>query len=643
MASERGLDYLCQRGFINMLDDYHLFKGLPALKNVLITMQSEGYIQKLVSAKSWEFDSASILHQYVNAYGTREEIVAFVVKSFGYGLNHSMTVPTFGEAGKASFSQKQEIEEQPVTQIKYDLSSDLINYKDLLDTPINPKEPFTCYRYPTPNLLKQYENDSRPNIDEDELKTNKYQIIKVLNSFGIGIREIRSFAGPTITLYELTPAEGVRISKIRNLQEGIVLSLAALGIRIIAPIPGRGTFGIEVPNKNPSIVSMRSILDSKKFQESKMELPVALGKTVTNEVFMVDLAKIPHLLVAGIGQSMSVSLNVIITSLLYKKHPNELKLVLVDPKKVEFWIYAPIADHFMASVDDSEGIITETKHATYTLKSLCKLMEHRYDMLKMVKARNIYEYNLKYVNHRLNPAEGHGYMPYIMLIINEFGELIMEVGKEIELLITHIAQLGHTVGIHMVIATSRPTSNIITENMKANFPGRMAFRMSVWRDSMTILDRPDAYQLLSHGDMLFLNGRELTRVQCAYIDTPEVETVNDYINRQPGPTAPMDLPDPFYEESVLDCGGGGMMEGGSKLDPIIEEAARSIVLTQQGSLSMIQRRFSIGYNRAGRLMDQLEKIGVIGPAQGSNPRDVLVPDENSLNNLFLKLKEEGKL
>ena len=349
-----------------------------------------------------------------------------------------------------------------------------VNDKDALNTPINPKEPYTRYNYPTLDLLKRYDNDGKPYIDESEQLANKNQIVKVLNSFGVQIREIKATVGPTITLYEITPAEGVRISKIRNLQDDIALSLAALGIRIIAPIPGKGTIGIEVPNAKPNIVSMRSILDSKKFQQTTMELPIVLGKTITNEVFMVDLAKIPHLLVAGAtGQGKSVGLNAIITSLLYKKHPNEMKLVLIDPKKVEFSVYTPIADHFMATVDDDdEPIITDVTKVVRTLKSLCALMDHRYDMLKMVKARNIKEYNHKYVNHELNLSEGHEYMPYIVVVIDEFGDLIMTAGKEIELPIARIAQLARAVGIHMVIATQRPTTSIITGNIKANFPGR---------------------------------------------------------------------------------------------------------------------------------------------------------------------------
>lgn len=517
-----------------------------------------------------------------------------------------------------------------------------VDGNDPLSTPINPKEPFTRYKYPSLDLLKYYDNDGKPYIDTEEQQANKDQIVKVLNSFGVQIREIKATVGPTITLYEITPAEGIRISKIRNLQDDIALSLAALGIRIIAPIPGKGTIGIEVPNKKPNIVSMRSILDSKKFQESKMELPIVLGKTITNEVFMVDLAKIPHLLVAGAtGQGKSVGLNAIITSLLYKKHPNELKLVLIDPKKVEFSIYTPIADHFMATVDsDDEPIITDVTKVVRTLKSLCALMDHRYDMLKMVKARNIKEYNNKFVNHELNLTEGHEYMPYIVVVIDEFGDLIMTAGKEIELPIARIAQLARAVGIHMVIATQRPTTSIITGNIKANFPGRMAFKVSAMIDSRTILDRPGANQLVGRGDMLFLNGSEPVRVQCAFIDTPEVERINNYIAEQSGPVEPMQLPEPVSEEPTSFEGSASGVES-SRLDPLFEEAARAIILTQQGSTSMIQRKFSIGYNRAGRLMDQLEKAGIVGKAQGSKPREVLITDENSLIELVNQVRASG--
>lgn len=506
-----------------------------------------------------------------------------------------------------------------------------------INTPINPKEPFTRYKYPTLNLLKKYEDDGKPYIDEAEQIENKNRIIEVLGNFGVTIKSIKATVGPTITLYEIQPSEGIRISKIKNLEDDIALSLAALGIRIIAPIPGKGTIGIEVPNTKPNIVSMESILNSRKFQETKMDLPLALGKTITNEVFMVDLAKIPHLLVAGAtGQGKSVGLNAIITSLLYKKHPNELKFVLIDPKKVEFSVYAPIANHFMASVDeDEEPIITDVSKVVRTLKSLCALMDHRYDMLKIAGARHIKEYNQKFLNRKLDPTKGHEYMPYIVVVIDEFGDLIMTAGKEIELPIARIAQLARAVGIHMVIATQRPTTTIITGNIKANFPGRIAFKVSAGIDSKTILDRSGAQQLIGRGDMLYLNGNEPVRVQCAFVDTPEVEQITNYVANQPGPIAPMELPEPASEDGGI-AGGGGLDT--HNLDPFFEEAAHHVVLTQQGSTSMIQRRFSIGYNRAGRLMDQLESAGIVGEAQGSKPREVLIQDENQLNTLLASLR-----
>ena len=515
----------------------------------------------------------------------------------------------------------------------------VVNIDEILRTPINPLEPFTQYKKPTLDLLKKYDNGDKPTVDMDEIKANNARIVEVLNSFGVSIREIKATVGPTITLYEITPAEGVRISKIRNLEDDIALSLSALGIRIIAPIPGKGTIGIEVPNKKPQIVSMESILNSKKFKETKMELPLALGKNITNEVFMVDLAKIPHLLVAGAtGQGKSVGLNAIITSLLYKKHPNELKFVLVDPKKVEFSIYHKISDHFMACLpeNDEEPIITDVTKVVRTLNSLCALMDHRYDLLKNAGAKNLREYNDKFINHRLDITKGHDYMPYIVVIIDEFGDLIMTAGKEIELPIARIAQLARAVGIHMVIATQRPTTKIITGNIKANFPGRMAFRVSSQIDSRTILDRSGANQLVGRGDLLFLNGNEPVRVQCAFVDTPEIERINDYIENEPGPVEPLELPEP-----VEDAGGSGVGNATAdmgSLDPFFEEAAHAVVLSQQGSTSMIQRRFSIGYNRAGRLMDQLEQVGVVGAAQGSKPREVLIQDENQLNSLLLKLR-----
>mgnify|MGYP002516366302 FL=1 len=505
-----------------------------------------------------------------------------------------------------------------------------------LDTPINPWEPFTKYKFPTLNLLKKY--DSKPVIDMEEIKSNNARIVEVLKSFGVEISKINATVGPTVTLYEITPAEGVRISKIRGLEADIALSLSALGIRIIAPIPGKGTIGIEVPNKKPQIVSMESVLNTKKFQDTKMALPMALGKTITNEVFMVDLAKLPHLLVAGAtGQGKSVGLNAIITSLLYKKHPNELKFVLVDPKKVEFSIYNKIAPHYMAALPENEDepIITDVQKVVRTLNSLCKLMDHRYDMLKLANVKKIDEYNDKFIHHKLRLTDGHEYMPYIVVVIDEFGDLIMTAGKEIEAPIARIAQLARAVGIHMIIATQRPTTRIITGNIKANFPGRMAFRVASQIDSRTILDRTGADQLVGRGDMLFLGGGEPVRVQCAFIDTPEIEAVNDFIAAEPGPVDAMELPEPDDPNAI---GAGGGIEGEAKnLDPYFDEAAHAIVISQQGSTSMIQRRFSIGYNRAGRLMDQLEKAGIVGAAQGSKPREVLLQDEASLNVLLARI------
>ena len=515
-------------------------------------------------------------------------------------------------------------------------SGNTVSSTEVLNTPINPKEPFTRYKYPTLNLLKKYEDDG-VSIDEEEQRANKNRIIEVLGNFGVQIKTIRATVGPTITLYEIQPAEGVRISKIKNLEDDIALSLAALGIRIIAPIPGKGTIGIEVPNANPKMVSMESTLNSKKFQETKMELPIALGKTITNEVFMVDLAKIPHLLVAGAtGQGKSVGLNAIITSLLYKKHPNELKLVLIDPKKVEFSVYSRITNKFMAALaDEEEPIITDVTKVVRTLNSLCVLMDSRYDLLKKAGARNIKEYNQKYINHKLRLTDGHEYMPYIVVIIDEFGDLIMTAGKEVELPIARIAQLARAVGIHMIIATQRPTTSIITGNIKANFPGRIAFKVTSAIDSKTILDRTGANQLIGRGDMLYLNGQEPVRVQCAFVDTPEIERINEFIQEQPGPIEPMELPEPANNEGG--AAGSGTVDA-KNLDPFFEEAAHAIVLSQQGSTSMIQRRFSIGYNRAGRLMDQMEEAGIVGAAQGSKPREVLIQDENQLNNLLAQLR-----
>jgi S-DNA-T family DNA segregation ATPase FtsK/SpoIIIE len=514
-----------------------------------------------------------------------------------------------------------------------DGKSVVADYGDL-STPYDPKRDLENYRYPTLDLLQKYESDGKPYIDMEEQTRNKNRIVEVLRSFGVEISSIKATVGPTITLYEITPASGVRISRIKNLEDDIALSLAALGIRIIAPIPGKGTVGIEVPNAKPATVSMESILNSKKFQESTMELPCAVGKTITNEVFMFDLAKAPHLLVAGAtGQGKSVGLNAIITSLLYKKHPAEMKIVLVDPKKVEFSVYSSIENHFLAKIpdDDAEPIITDVTKVIHTLNSLCKEMDTRYDLLKIAQARNIKEYNKKFIDRQLNPQNGHKYMPYIVVVIDEFGDLIMTAGKEVELPIARIAQLARAVGIHMIIATQRPTTNIITGTIKANFPSRIAFRVGAMIDSRTILDRPGAQQLIGRGDMLYLNGGEPVRVQCAFVDTPEVERINQFIADQQGYLSAFELPLPDLGE---DEGGESRDVDMQHLDPMFEDAARLIVREQSGSTSLIQRKFAIGYNRAGRLMDQLEKAGIVGAAHGSKPREVLIMDENSLENLL---------
>ena len=531
-----------------------------------------------------------------------------------------------------SIPKDTEDEEEPGFEVEPAVAEEEYQGPEL--EPYNPTKDLENYRFPTIDLMKHFENDD-PTIDMDEQNANKDRIINTLRSFGIEISTIKATVGPTVTLYEITPEQGVRISKIRGLEDDIALSLSADGIRIIAPIPGKGTIGIEVPNKNPKIVSGQSVIGSKKFQESKYDLPIVLGKTITNEVFMFDLCKMPHVLVAGAtGQGKSVGLNAIITSLLYKKHPAELKFVLVDPKKVEFSIYSVIENHFLAKLPDGgEPIITDVTKVVQTLNSVCVEMDTRYDLLKMAHVRNIREYNEKFINRRLNPEKGHKFMPYIVVVIDEFGDLIMTAGKEVELPIARIAQLARAVGIHMIIATQRPTTNIITGTIKANFPARIAFRVSAMMDSRTILDRPGANRLIGKGDMLFLQGADPVRVQCAFIDTPEVEEITKFIARQQGYPTPFFLPEYVSEDGGNEVGDIDM----EHRDPLFEEAARLVVIHQQGSTSLIQRKFAIGYNRAGRIMDQLEKAIIVGPAQGSKARDVLCADldelERKLNNL----------
>jgi S-DNA-T family DNA segregation ATPase FtsK/SpoIIIE len=553
---------------------------------------------------------------------------------FSDNASETATTINFEDDPLAAFKGIQENDDNPdniTVVVGHDPEkADLTDGKSL--EPYNPKLDLENYKYPTLDLLKRYNNTTNA-IDMEEQRNNKNRIKTVLSNFRVEILDnTKATIGPTITLYEITPAPGIRINTIRNLEDDIALSLSALGIRIIAPIPGKGTIGIEVPNQKPQMVSMESILNSRKFQETEFELPMALGKTITNEVYIADLTKMPHLLVAGAtGQGKSVGLNVILTSLLYKKHPAELKLVMIDPKKVEFSLYSPIVNHFLAQVegneDTEEPIITDVNKVIQTLKSLCLEMDSRYDLLKKAHARNVKEYNEKFRERQLNPQNGHRFMPYIVVVIDEYGDLIMTAGKEIELPIARIAQLARAVGIHMIIATQRPTANIITGTIKANFPARMAFKVTTGVDSKTILDRTGANQLVGKGDMLLMTGSEPVRIQCAYIDTCELEDIIHYIAKQQSYVSPYLLPEVPLEG---DEDSGSIDVDMTRLDPMFEDAARMIVNEQNGSTSMIQRKFSIGYNRAGRLMDQLEKAGIVGPAKGSKPREVLCFSEEQL-------------
>ncbi|MDG4951468.1 DNA translocase FtsK [Weeksellaceae bacterium KMM 9724] len=489
------------------------------------------------------------------------------------------------------------------------------------------------YKFPTLDLLREYEGGNDVSIDQVELESNKDKIVDTLGNYGINIDSIKATIGPTVTLYEIVPEAGVRISKIKNLEDDIALSLSALGIRIIAPIPGKGTIGIEVPNSNPTMVSMRSVISSQKFQTSKMELPIAFGKTISNETLVVDLAKMPHMLMAGAtGQGKSVGLNAIITSLLYKKHPAELKFVMVDPKKVELALYNKIERHFLAKLPDSEdAIITDNQKVIHTLNSLCIEMDDRYDLLKDAYVRNIKEYNEKFKARKLSPENGHRFMPYIVLVVDEFADLIMTAGKEVEQPIARLAQLARAVGIHLIIATQRPSVNVITGIIKANFPARVAFRVTSKVDSRTILDSGGADQLIGKGDMLYTTGNDLVRIQCAFVDTPEVDEIADYIGSQKGyPDAYM-LPE--YEGE--DGGSGDPLDvDPNDRDSLFNDAARIVVASQSGSASLLQRKLKIGYNRAGRIIDQLEANGIVGNFEGSKARDVLVKDEVSLEQIL---------
>jgi S-DNA-T family DNA segregation ATPase FtsK/SpoIIIE len=521
------------------------------------------------------------------------------------------------------------IEERTETD---ELAEKLVEEKGIYDPTLD----LSSYKFPTLELLNEYEV-GKVQVTQEELNQNKDKILATLTNFKIGISSIKATIGPTVTLYEIVPDAGIKISRIKNLEDDIALSLAALGIRIIAPIPGKGTIGIEVPNKNREMVSIRSVLASPAFQKTDKELPIAIGKTISNEVLVIDLAKMPHLLVAGAtGQGKSVGLNVILASLLYKRHPSQLKFVLVDPKKVEMSLFSKIERHYLAKLPNSEeAIITDTKKVVHTLNSLCIEMENRYEIMKDAGARNIKEYNTKFVGRKLNPKDGHRFLPYIVLVIDELADLMMTAGKEVETPIARLAQLARAIGIHLVVATQRPSVNVITGVIKANFPARLSFRVTSKVDSRTILDTGGADQLVGQGDMLLSSGSDVIRIQCPFVDTPEIEKVCDFIGSQRGYDSAYLLPE--YE---------GEDEGGvsdidlSERDALFEEAANMIVMHQQGSTSLLQRKLKLGYNRAGRLIDQLEAAGIVGPFEGSKAREVLIKDQLSLEQLLNGLKEK---
>ena len=549
----------------------------------------------------------------------KEEITLKVEKSLEPELKVEETVDDVNDLGIDIAINK---EEEHSTE---NLSNQLV--KDFGE--FDPTLELGNFKFPTFNLLKQY-NESI-SIDPEELEANKDKIVETLKNYKIGIAEIKATVGPTITLYEIVPEAGIRISKIKNLEDDIALSLSALGIRIIAPIPGKGTIGIEVPNKKSTIVSMHSVISSKKFQESTMELPIALGKTISNETFVVDLAKMPHLLMAGAtGQGKSVGLNAVLTSLLYKKHPAEVKFILVDPKKVELTLFNKIERHYLAKLPDSEeAIITDTTKVVHTLNSLCIEMDNRYDLLKNAMVRNIKEYNAKFKARKLNPNDGHQFLPYIVLVIDEFADLIMTAGKEVETPIARLAQLARAIGIHLIVATQRPSVNVITGIIKANFPARIAFRVTSKIDSRTILDAGGADQLIGRGDLLYTNGNDIVRIQCAFVDTPEVEKITDFIGSQRAYAEAHMLP-----EYVDDENGTTVDIDIADRDKLFKEAAEIIVTAQQGSASLLQRKLKLGYNRAGRLIDQLEAAGIVGGFEGSKARQVLVPDFIALEQLL---------
>lgn len=619
---------------------YNLDFKFPERSPVLNTENEESEATRFQPAVSNKEFKSEEIPLNPKGSGRNEEVKESKVKSPAFEIEKKEEVPVF-EIPKALIPDPidEEIKPSPTLSVEEVVEEKKADANVLVEKfgKYDPKLDLSSYKYPHLGLLRDY-GSGKITINNQELEANKDKIVDTLGNYNIEIEKIKATIGPTVTLYEIIPKPGVRISKIKNLEDDIALSLAALGIRIIAPMPGKGTIGIEVPNSHPEMVSMHSVLATEKFQNTDMDLPIALGKTISNEVFIADLAKMPHLLVAGAtGQGKSVGINAILTSLLFKKHPSELKFVLVDPKKVELSLFRKIERHFLAKLPGEEdAIITDTKKVINTLNSLCIEMDQRYDLLKNGGVRNLKEYNVKFVDRRLNPEEGHRFLPFIVLVVDEFADLMMTAGKEIETPIARLAQLARAVGIHLVIATQRPSVNIITGTIKANFPARLAFRVLSKVDSRTILDSGGADQLIGRGDMLLSTGSELIRIQCAFVDTPEVDLISEFIGGQRGYSSAFLLPEYVDESSE---GSGSSEFNFNERDALFEDAARLIVSHQQGSTSLIQRRMKLGYNRAGRIIDQLESVGIVGPFEGSKAREVLYPDEYSLEQFLDTLKK----
>ena len=611
------------KAYFNKIRNKEVIISEPIIENTIDNLES---ISKEDSELKFPVEDTSIneLEEEEETCNMKEneEVVFFQEESVSSSIIEKLPPTQEGDVELTIEKKAEEemLDDKEIKNIQFE------NYDPTLDLP--------KYTVPPIELLDDHQSDVGIPTNE-ELAANKKKIIETLENYNIKIESIKATIGPTVTLYEIIPAPGIRISKIKSLEDDIALSLAALGIRIIAPIPGKGTIGIEVPNPNPQIVSMRSIIKSAKFQNSKFDLAIALGKTVSSEIYVCDLAKMPHLLVAGAtGQGKSVGLNAILTSLLYKKHPSQIKFVMIDPKKVELSIFSVIEKHFLAKLpDEQDAIITDTDKVINTLSSLCIEMDNRYELLKAAHVRNIKEYNTKFINRVLNPEKGHKYLPYIVVVIDEFADLIMTAGKEVEMPIARLAQLARAIGIHLIIATQRPTTNIITGVIKANFPARIAFRVTSSIDSRTILDSPGANQLIGRGDMLISTGNDLTRIQCAYVDTPEIERITQFIGAQNSYPSAFILPEAESDSNTV-----SKDFDIQKRDDLFEEAANLIVMQQQGSTSLIQRKFSIGYNRAGRIIDQLEAVGIVGPYEGSKARQVLIPDTYALEQFLNTLK-----